>query len=374
MHFKKCLTMHFLRIYRKHLFLLLSVIYFFNFIIAQNDSLKIKKRRTISGFPVLFYTPETRFGFGAAGICTFNFKKDSINAPRSSFSLVFAYTQNKQIIFNLPYFLFLKNREYLVYGEIGYNKYFYNFYGVGNNQAKDYVEIYGVEFPRLRVTGLKKLAKHFYGGLRYAFDKYTLSDLDSTGQLIKKDILGSKGGIVSGVGVVAVYDNRDYIFYPSKGVYGEIVVYRDDKMTGSSFNYTRIALDVAKYLSYKENILALNLYSIYSDSDLPFFQMGNLGGLKKMRGFYEGRYRDNNLLVFQAEYRRHLVGLLGFTVFGDVGQVAKRYDSFNDKNWRYTYGGGLRLMLDKAQKINLRIDVAVGDNKILPYFTIGEAF
>jgi outer membrane protein assembly factor BamA len=192
--------------------------------------------------------------------------------------------------------------------------------------------------------------------------------------LYKKEIPGSKGGVISGFGVVGVYDSRDYFFYPSKGVYGELVVYRDDKITGSSFNYTRIALDVIKYFSYKENILALNLYTIYSDADLPFYQMGILGGQKKMRGFYEGRYRDNNLLVFQAEYRRHLFWMLGFTIFADAGQVAKRYDAFNDKNWRYTYGAGLRLTLDKAQKINLRIDAAVGDGKILPYFTIGEAF
>lgn len=328
----------------------------------------------ISGFPVLYYTPETRFAFGAAGICTFNFKNDSLNAPRSSFNLGFAYTQNKQVLFYLPYYLFFKNRTYQLYGEIGYNKYFYNFYGVGNSQPKDYVEKYGVEFPRLRITGLKKVASHFYAGLRYAFDKFSLFNLDTTAQLIKKEIPGSKGGIVSGVGAVFVYDNRDYIFYPSKGWFGELVVYRDDKITGSSFNYTRVALDVAKYFCYKENILALNLYSIYSDSDLPFFQMGNLGGLKKMRGFYEGRYRDNNLLVFQAEYRRHLFWLLGFTVFADAGQVTHRYDSFNNKDWRYTYGAGLRLTLDKAQRINLRIDAAVGNNKVLPYFTIGEAF
>jgi len=323
---------------------------------------------------VLFYTPETRFGFGAAGICTFNFKKDSANAPRSSFNLGFAYTQNHQVLFYLPYVLFLKNRRYQLYGELGYNKYTYNFYGVGNDQPKDYVEKYGVEFPRLRITFLKKLTPHFYIGPRYAFDNFSLFNLDTTGQLIKKDIPGSKGGYVSGFGVVSVYDNRDNIFYPSKGFFGELVVYRDDKLTGSSFNYTRIALDVTKYFSYKQNILALNLYSIYADSDVPFFQMGILGGMKKMRGFYEGRYRDNNLLVLQAEYRRHLFWQLGFTLFADAGQVAKRYDSFNDKNWRFTYGGGLRLMLDKAQKINLRMDIGIGDGKVLPYFTIGEAF
>lgn len=275
---------------------------------------------------------------------------------------------------NLPFNLFIKNRAYHLYGELGYNRYFYNFYGVGNEEPESYVERYGIEFPRIRLTALKKIRKHFYAGLRYAYDNMTLFDLDSTGKLITGTIPGSKGGVVSGFGAVFLVDSRDNVFYPSKGLWSELVIYHDDPKTGSTFNYTRIAFDFVKYFHYEENILALNLYSIYSDSDLPFFQMGNLGGMKKMRGFYEGRYRDNNLLVFQAEYRRHLFWLLGFTLFGDIGQVAHRYDSFQADHWRYTYGVGLRLMLNEQQKINMRFDVAVGNKRILPYFTVAEAF
>ena len=338
------------------------------------DSTPTKKRIFVSGFPVLFYTPETRFGFGAAGICLFNFKKDSIGAQRSSVNLGFTYTQNKQILFFLPYVLFVKNRSYQVYGELAYNKYNFNFYGVGNEQPNSYVERYGVEFPRLRATVLKKLRKNFYAGLRYAFDQFKLFDLDSAGQLITKEIPGSQGGRVSGMGLVGLYDSRDFIFYPSRGYLCELVVYHDAPATGSSFNYTRIAFDLARYFSFKKNIFALNFYSIYSNSDLPFFQMATLGGQKKMRGFYEGRYRDNNAIVFQAEYRRHLFWQLGFTIFGDLGQVASHYNSFNSRIWRYTYGAGLRLTIDKSQKVNLRVDFGVGNRRVLPYFTIGEAF
>lgn len=338
------------------------------------DSLPAKKRYLVTGFPVAFYTPETRFGGGAAGICLFNFRSDSLNAPYSSLSLGFAVTQNKQVLFNLPFALFIKNRFYQVYGELAYNRYNYNFYGVGNNQPSNFVERYGVEYPRLRLTGLRKMTKSLFAGLRYAYDNVTLSRLDPAGQLIGGDIPGSRGGVVSGLGLVLMFDTRDNVFYPSRGWWSELVIYRDSPLTGSSFNYTRIAFDVCRYFSYKNTILALNAYSIYSDQDLPFFQMGTLGGIKKMRGFYEGRYRDNNVLVFQAEIRQHLFWRLGATVFGDVGQVAARYDAFNAQHWRYTYGAGLRCMFDKIQKINLRLDVAVGNGKLLPYFTVMEAF
>jgi outer membrane protein assembly factor BamA len=340
-----------------------------------NDSIQRTKRRIIAGVPVLFYTPETRFGFGLSGFCIFNWKKDSLLARRSSVTLGFAYTQNRQVLFYLPYNLLIGNRNYQLYGEVAYNRYNYNFYGVGNKIPQDYVERYGVEFPRLRITMLKRVSRFFYAGPRYAYDRFTLFDLREGGYLAGGSVNGSGGGSISGMGAVLLYDSRDYIFYPSKGILTELVVFGAGKKVGSSFNYARVAFDFSTYRAFsKSDIVAVNLYSIYSPGDLPFFQMGMLGGIKKMRGFYEGRYRDNNAVVLQCEYRRHLFWIIGATVFGSAGQVARRYHLFHHANWKYTYGAGLRLMIDKHQRVNLRADFAVGHGKVLPYFTVAEAF
>jgi hypothetical protein len=338
-----------------------------------NDSIS-KKRYLVAGVPFLFYTPETRFGLGGSAFCLFNFKNDSMDAAKSVVNIGFAFTQNKQILFGLPFNLMFRNRSRLIYGEVAFNRFNYNFYGVGNTNNPEFVENYGIEFPRIRITALKKIKPRFYAGPRFAYDNFTLYNLDSIGQLFSKLIPGSHGGVISGLGAVLMYDSRNNIYYPSKGIWSELVLYRNDKLTGGSFNYTRIAFDISGYLSYDKNILALNFYSIYANTDLPFFQMAMLGGSKKMRGFYEGRYRDNNLILFQAEYRRQLFSFLGFTLFADAGQVANRYNKFGNYNWRYTYGGGLRLMFDKRQKINLRMDFAVGNKKLLTYFTVAEAF
>jgi hemolysin activation/secretion protein len=64
----------------------------------------------------------------------------------------------------------------------------------------------------------------------------------------------------------------------------------------------------------------------------------------------------------------------GIALFGNVGQVANQWNQMSTNNWLYTYGAGLRFQLNKNQKINLRIDVATDNKKVLPYFTIGEAF
>jgi hypothetical protein len=51
--------------------------------------------------------------------------------------------------------------------------------------------------------------------------------------------------------------------------------------------------------------------------------------------------------------------------------------NFNDlqiANARYQYGAGLRVVLDKTQKINIRADYGFGYRSKGVYLTFGEAF
>lgn len=339
------------------------------------DSAEKKQRPLIAGFPIVFYTPETRWGFGATGTCIFNWRNDSLRARPSSVSIGLAFTQNRQAFFTAPFHFFIDSARYQVYGELAYNRYLYNFYGRGNEMPADYVERYGLEFPRARITALKRFGKSLYAGGRYAYDRFSLFDLMPYGLLANGLVPGAAGGAVSGPGAVVMFDSRDNIFYPLKGEWAELVFFRNMPVLGGTGDFTRIAFDAAKYITWKtRNTFAVNLYSIFSPGELPFYQMGMLGGIKKMRGFYEGRFRDNNVVLFQLEYRRWLGSVFGVAAFASAGQVARAYDRFHHSYWRYTYGAGIRVRVDPVRKLNLRIDAAVGNGKILPYFTVGEAF
>jgi hypothetical protein len=340
----------------------------------ETDSTGKKAKPLIAAVPLVFYAPETRWGVGATGTALFNWRSDTARARASSLNLGFAVTQNRQQFFVLPYHLFFINGLYQLYGELAYNRYKYNFYGAGNNVPEDYVERYGLEFPRVRVTFLRRFTRHFYAGPRVVFDSFSLFDLDPTGIFATDQVAGSDGGMVAGPAAVLVLDSRDQVYYPLRGTWTELVYFRNlSRSAGGPF--TRVAFDHSRYLSWHPHkVLALNAYSIFSPDDLPFYQMGMLGGVKKMRGFYEGRYRDNNLILFQAEYRRWIKGIFGLTLFASAGQVARRYDLFHHHYWKYTYGAGLRVRLDRERRLNLRIDAAFGNGRLLPYFTVGEAF
>jgi hypothetical protein len=339
-----------------------------------SDSLKRNSAKAY-GFPIVFYSPETNGGAGGLGILTFHLKHDTAFSPPSKIQLGAAYTIKKQILFYVPYQLYLKGGKYSINGELGYYKYFYNFFGIGRSSAPNQQETYGVTYPRVRVNLLKRVTRTLFLGAKYSMDDFTLTSFDPKGELIKGDILGSHGGRVSGIGGVALYDSRDNSFSPAKGYLGEGFVQYFGPGAGSIFEYTQLGLDVSKYIQVgKEQVFALNGHLETTFGNPPFYEMALLGGSKHMRGYYEGRYRDKNIVVFQAEYRIALFWRLGAVFFGGVGEVYKTWQEFNTSNILPSYGTGLRFMLDTKQKINIRLDAGFGKNTSGYYFTIGEAF
>ena len=191
---------------------------------AQNDSLPIKttllkspnRLKTIP-LPVVFFTPDTKWGYGVASLLTFNFKKDSLNARRSSVTVGAVYTQLKQFLAYIPFQLFPQNQKYWISGEVGYFKYIFNFFGTGNDISPDYIEKYDAKFPRIRLNLSQKVKQGLYVGLRYAYDDFNFTKRADEGILIKNKLTGSSGGRVSGVGAIVNYDTRDALFSPTTG-------------------------------------------------------------------------------------------------------------------------------------------------------------
>jgi outer membrane protein assembly factor BamA len=354
-------------------------------LLAQQDTATVKSPNRLKTIvlPAPFYTPDTRWGIGVAGLTTFNFKQDSLGARRSSVTIGVAYTQLNQFLLYFPFQLFPENQRYWISGEVGYYKYVFNYFGTGNRIRQDnieqfgseYIEKYDARFPRMRLNVSRKVRPGLYVGLRYVFDDFTFTKRDPDGLLIRDDITGSNGGRVSGGGAIVNYDTRNSLFFPSEGWVVEGQLYVEGAYTGSDFRYQRIAIDAAKYYKMGKNgVLAFNGVVSVAAGEVPFHQMPVIGGTKKMRGYFEGAYRDENLLMVQGEYRFPLFWRLGGVVFGGVGEVSDQPGRWTLDAIRYNYGAGARLMLDKAQHINLRLDFGIGYRSTGFYLTIGEAF
>lgn len=365
---------------KKHFLLFLLLVCFSCFLKAQTDTIPEKeplvKKSSFIVLPLVFYTPETRLGGGAASIYAFRFRGNSEETKPSQAQLGFAYTQEKQILAYLPFQIYLKNQDWFSYGEFGYYRYVYQFFGIGNKTLEEDKEAYDANYPRLRLNVLKRITPKIYVGARYWFDDYKIENQDSSGMLMNEVITGQNGGIISGIGLVANRDSRDQVFYPTTGNFTDIVLYTNQKSFGSDFNFTRFSVDAAQYFPVNnQGVLAVNGFIDFVFGDPPFQQLAFIGGSKKLRGYFEGRYRDKKLWLVQAEYRQWIWKFIGATAFAGAGSVAPEIGDFTDRKIHLAFGAGLRIQLSKKDKINLRIDAGFDEDfNFLPYVTVGEAF
>lgn len=331
------------------------------------------KRYSFVPLPLVYFTPETRWGFGVGAFLSFRFKNQTQAVPPSQLQVGFAYTLEKQLLSYLPFQLFVKEGKLKLYGELGYYKYVYRYFGNGSDALESDEEIYKVDFPRVRLNALYRVHPKIFTGVRYFMDDYKIQDIEMDGLLATQDILGNKGGLISAFGVVANYDSRDDIYYPMRGSIVEFSLLANSKYFGSDFEFQKIFLDASRYFNFgKNNILALNIYSETTLGDAPFNQLSLLGGTKRMRGFLEGRFRDDHFLTFQTEYRFPIFWRIKGAVFGSVGSVGSQEDGFQ-KSF-FSYGIGIRIGISKIEKINLRLDYGFGKNTSGFYLTFGEAF
>ena len=65
-----------------------------------------------------------------------------------------------------------------------------------------------------------------------------------------------------------------------------------------------------------------------------------LGGSYQMRGYYEGQYRDNNLIEVQLELRQHLWKRNGMVLWVGAGNVFENFRKFNFSETLPNFGIG----------------------------------
>ncbi len=341
---------------------------------AQKTSLdSIDRKSFLSGYPIAFFTPETRWGFGAAGVYNHYPGKNKSNRP-SQWQVGGAYTLNKQILSFIFYNVFVDQDKHNFFGELAYYDYFFQYFGQGNNTLFHNEELYSAQFPRIQFNYLRKWKEKIYIGLFYHFDHFVISSIEKDGLLDQSKITGFDGSNISRPGLLFRYDSRDHIYYPSTGTYVNVDFAMNTRLLGASTNFQTIAFDISQYLSLKRNVIALNLWTGRQFGVIPFQEYLALGGGKKARGIIKGRYRDTHLLLTQMEYRFPIYRRFLGAIFSSYGNVGHSYQHLLSTSWKLNYGLGIRFVLDKTNKTNIRVDVAFGSDKPNYYFTINEAF
>ena len=256
---------------------LFFIIFIFSFLTSnstlsqENTSSTSKdsiKNFNLTILPVLFFLPETGLGYGGLGLGTFKFKDEPKTSRPSSGQLSISYTTKNQLLIFAPYELYLNNEKWRIVGELGFYKFFYNFYGLGIDSKLEDVDTYDVTFPRFRTTILWELWENISVGIGYELDIYYNLGVTENAILDNSDVIGSdNGGTISNLGIKAFYDNRDNIFFPTSGFFIQASAFTSSQILGSSFLYSKFSLDNRYYQKINEqHVIATNLFIANTNS------------------------------------------------------------------------------------------------------------
>ncbi len=340
---------------------------------AQNDSLKPKH---LLVFPVIAKSIETGWSFGAVGSLTFRPSLLDTLSRTSNMQLLLLYSTKKQLVTAINGSQYFDKEKYILNEQFSFSSYPDKFWGLGSNTSDLAEESYKFKQYYTYLHLLRKIAPDFFIGLLFEMQRVWDIDYKAGGLFDQQKITGTTNYHVAGLGSSITYDRRNNAFAPDQGFFGQFSFNHFDKYLGSDYVYTNYVLDLRKYIPIAKNqVLAFQLFSFNNTGDVPMRSLASFGGSNQMRGYYAGRYKDLNQLVFQGEYRFPIKKRFSGVMFGGTGNVSDKLSNYTIRDLRYSYGGGLRIALNKKERLNLRIDYGAGQgvNNGL-YLQIGEAF
>jgi outer membrane protein assembly factor BamA len=328
-------------------------------------------------FPVIVKSPEYKWGGGLAGSYFFKLKHDSITRT-SSFKGVTFFTVRKQLVFAAEGNIFFPSEKYILHTIASVSRFPDKFWGLGNTTPASNLENYAISQVDIYPQLLRKVYRNFFVGIGYEYQTVFEFDYNADGQSLfdKEEITGRKGGHISGTSFILSWDTRNNAFSPSRGFYAQYLFGMYPGFLGSQFNFTTQNWDVRKYFPLRNNrVLAMQFNMIITNGNVPIRNMANIGSNSFMRGYYEGRFTDLDLMAVQAEYRTPVWKRLGVVFFAGAGKVGSRFPDLIDfSHIKPSVGVGLRFSLNSREKLNLRVDAGFGQQSQGTYINVGEAF
>ncbi len=337
-------------------------------VINAQDSVKSKKVKILP-VPSIGYTPETKTYFGAVSLFTLDLYQDE-KTRTSNAKLEINYTLNNQLIIETGWNYFFRQEKWFTRGLLHFSKYPDLYFGVGANTPSSNELKFESSRTIVDLDLLKQLWENMFAGfgVRYS-NYYNIGYYESHNPYSEL-----KDDSMAGLKLILLNDSRNNILTPTHGSYVEIV---------NSYNfyndfYGVVAFDLRKYLvpAYNENhVLAGRLYTSLTLGKPPFFDYALIGGDRYARGYFYGRYRDQNFSTMQLEYRLKLFWRIGMATFGGISVINDDFSNINKHSWKPNGGLGLRFLIDKKENTNLRLDYAIGSgNQDGFYIAFGESF
>ncbi|MDZ7900073.1 MAG: BamA/TamA family outer membrane protein [Arcicella sp.] len=298
------------------------------------DSTRFKNSKIVRFFtspkyiisPFAFYMPETDIVIGAGIKRFYKLGKTDDSLTRvSNVNASFQYSLNGSYLLRSQYQIFTNQEKYYIIGYLGFSRFPLTFYGIGNDIDMNKSEVVICNYFRFDNVTYRKIGKNSFVGLGWRYFNMFNVESKTNGMLETANIEGNNGSVVSGLNISYLFDSRDNILNPSKGLFTQLIYSTHGNLTGSTHTFNRWQFDARTYLKpfpKRQDVLAFQGFGYLSNGNVPFNELAQMGGEMIMRGYFQGSYRDKNLLALQAEYRLQLLKRWGIVGFAGVGSIS----------------------------------------------------
>ncbi len=343
--------------------------------------------------PIITYSAESALNLGAIGFRYFDLGKGNQDIPVSFLNMSAVYTTRNQLFLESGYQFFLFNGD-RINGRLYYFDAPDRNYGLGNNpnllliesESQEILNYLNVDVRRIGFQGSyqKKVGKKVFLGPSTSVENVLKYDtIPSSFQILQgaeklNRLQNRNEGTRVGVGFTATLDTRDKVINPRSGHFLEVSLLTHSKFFGSDFDYQASRIEFTKYLNtFRNHTLALRFVQ---DWKHPFGTTGNipLYGLSRPngRGYFQGTFQDQHAQQIDIEYRLpfwrdgnidyprpHFWKGLGAVFFVNGQQAYGETTSYKISNTNIAVGSGLRILFNKKNRMNLRIDFGYGLRK-----------
>ena len=316
-------------------------------------------RRRIQVLPALGSAPETGLQYGVTAFAVAD--RPAMDRARPAVLLASAIRTGKsQTRASVEAERWTRGNARRFAGALAWQEYPLPFYGVGDAAPASAKEIFSQRGIEATASIQQRLVRSLYGQSTLRVVDQAITP-DSAGALRASGLAGTTGGRIVELALGALDDTRDNLFAPERGRFVQLSYARSAGALGSDFSYGRLRLDARAYGSLgRRGVVAGQLLAVGVDGNAPFDQLALVGGGDIMRGYSRGRYRDRWFTGAQAEYRSPIRYRVGAVLFGGAGLVADRAGALSGGELLPTYGAGLRVQIDPAQRTAVRFDYGRG--------------
>ncbi len=268
------------------------------------------------------------------------------------------------------------------------------------NQYTDDYGAYSLAYNHFRLHEIAsvKLREFLYLGMGYHLDYYfnivdrQLNTETVPQQLTPHSTYSKLHGFatdkytLSGLSMNLVFDSRDNLNNPFKGVFININYKYSSTLLGSNQNSSTIYAEFRTYKSLSRcaprHLIAFWAFgSFQSTGTQPYLTLMASGEDQRGRsgrGYVSGRFRGEDYVYSEIEYRFPLPWknrLLGGVLFVNASSASNRVEDIGlFKYVKPGYGFGIRFMLNKQFRTNINIDFGFGEKSNTFYFSSNEAF